>query len=100
MRAVASIFVSFLSTRFVPFPVGVVLSGHHRYMHAMSDLTKADLDRAVSDLRRDLQVEWRGEIITQTRWLAGLFVAGFIGQFFATMAGVYAIFNLVGFVPK
>jgi hypothetical protein len=57
----------------------------------MAEITKADLDRAVADLR----IEWRGEIITQTRWLAGLFVAGFIGQFFATMAGVYAILNLL-----
>lgn len=69
-------------------------------MNAMSDLTKADLDQAVSDLRRDLQVEWRGEIIAQTRWLAGLFVAGFLGQFFATMAGVYAIINLLNSGPN
>lgn len=53
--------------------------------------TKDDLERAITSLR----IEWRNEIITQTRWLAGLFVAGFIGQFFATMAGLYAMINLI-----
>lgn len=56
----------------------------------MTDLTKTDLDLAVAQLR----IEWRSEIIAQTRWLAGLFVAGFLAQFFATMAAVYAILNL------
>jgi hypothetical protein len=58
----------------------------------MSDpVTKGDLDRAVTDLR----IEWRNEIVTQTRWLAGVFVAGFLGQFFATMAGVYTVLTLI-----
>ena len=57
----------------------------------MTEATKADLDKAVSELR----IEWRGEIVSQTRWLAGLFVAGFLAQFFATMAGVYAMITLL-----
>jgi hypothetical protein len=43
--------------------------------------TKADLKQAVGDLR----IEWRTEIIAQTRWLATLAIA----QFFGTMAAVW-----------
>jgi hypothetical protein len=39
----------------------------------------------------DLRVEWRNEIITQTRWLAALFFA----QFFAQLAAVYFIVSQV-----
>jgi hypothetical protein len=36
----------------------------------MAEITRADLDAAVTTLR----IEWRQEMIAQTRWIAGLFL--------------------------
>lgn len=56
----------------------------------MTELTRADLDRLHTDIT-DLRIEWRQEMLTNTRWLAGLFV----GQFIATVG---ATAGLVGWM--
>jgi hypothetical protein len=56
----------------------------------MTDITRADLDRLRNDLTQQitaLRIEWRTEMLTNTRWLAGLFV----GQFIATVGATAGI---------
>jgi hypothetical protein len=58
----------------------------------MTDITRADLDRMQQSLTTEigqqiatLRIEWRQEMITHIRWLAGLFVVQFIATVGATV---------------
>jgi len=60
----------------------------------VSDLTRADLDSLRQSISADidrqvatLRIEWRQEMVTHIRWLAGLFVVQFVATVGAT-AGV------------
>ena len=53
-------------------------------------LTRADLDQLNAQITAQittLRIEWRQEMITNTRWLAGLFV----GQFIATVGATAGV---------
>ena len=52
----------------------------------MSELTRADFDQLRQDITA-MRLEWRQEMLVNTRWLAGLFIAQFIATVGAT-AGV------------
>jgi hypothetical protein len=52
----------------------------------MTDITRADFDRLHQDIVA-MRIEWRQEMITNTRWLAGLFV----GQFIATVGATAGV---------
>jgi hypothetical protein len=52
----------------------------------MTEITRADFDRLHQDIVA-MRIEWRQEIITNTRWLAGLFV----GQFIATVGATAGV---------
>jgi hypothetical protein len=53
----------------------------------MSDnLTRADLDQITQQIT-NLRIEWRQEMLTNTRWLAGLFV----GQSIATVGATAGV---------
>lgn len=57
---------------------------------AMTEVTRADLEQIRQSLSNDittLRIEWRQEMLTNTRWLAGLFIAQFIATVGAT-AGI------------
>lgn len=60
----------------------------------MSELTRADLDNLRAEIGADiraevtaLRIEWRQEMVTHIRWLAGLFIVQFIATVGAT-AGI------------
>jgi hypothetical protein len=60
----------------------------------MTDITHADLDRLQHSLTAEitrqgyeLRIEWRHEMVTHIRWLAGLFIVQLIATIGAT-AGV------------
>jgi len=52
----------------------------------MTDITRADFDRLHQDIVA-VRIEWRQEMIANTRWLAGLFV----GQFIATVGATAVV---------
>jgi hypothetical protein len=52
----------------------------------MTDITRADFDRLHQDIVA-MRIEWRQEMIANTRWLAGLFV----GQFIATVGATAGV---------
>jgi hypothetical protein len=59
-----------------------------------TDITRADLDQLRQSLISEItqqgtavRLEWRQEMITHTRWLAGLFV----GQFIATVGATAGV---------
>jgi len=60
-------------------------------MAASDPATRGDLDRAVAELR----IEWRGEMIAQTRWLAGLFVVQFVSTIVGVSGVVFAMLKAV-----
>jgi hypothetical protein len=52
----------------------------------MTDITRADFDRLHEDIVT-IRFAWQQEMITNTRWLAGLFV----GQFIATVGATAGV---------
>lgn len=63
----------------------------------MSDITRADLDHLQQTLTHEitqqvatLRIEWRQEMVTHIRWLAGLFVVQFVATV-GTTAGVVGL---------
>lgn len=69
----------------------------------MTDITKTDLDQLrlsltneISRQGYELRLEWRQEMITHIRWLAGLFVIQFIATVGATAGIVGWMLNVAG----
>ena len=71
------------------------------------DLTRNDLDSALADLRTDigrdialasaeLRAEFRADMVTHVRWLAGLFIVQFIATVGATTGLVSFIVSRIG----
>lgn len=63
----------------------------------MTDITRADLDQLRNEINQQfmaLRIEWRQEMITHIRWLAGLFVVQFIATVGATAGLVGWMLNI------
>jgi hypothetical protein len=72
----------------------------------MSELTRADLDNLRAEIGADiraevtaLRIEWRQEMVTHIRWLAGLFVVQFIATVGATAGIIGWMLNVSKLVP-
>ena len=65
----------------------------------MTDLTRADIDQLRNEIAQQfmaLRIEWRQEMITHIRWLAGLFIVQFIATVGATAGIVGWMLNIAG----
>jgi hypothetical protein len=68
-------------------------------MEGRMPIEKSDLDRLQQSLSTDimaLRIEWRHEMVTHIRWLAGLFVVQFIATVGATAGIVGWMLNVAG----
>jgi hypothetical protein len=65
----------------------------------MTDISHADFDQLRNDIAQQfsaLRIEWRQEMLTHIRWLAGLFVVQFIATVIVTAGIVGWMLNISG----